>query len=383
MIHKNIAKVLLIAAALLSLCALGVFSTSHTDHPYPEEINCSKCHTCDVPTRSEPCLKTCPRTGMVHQTAKHLLAEAPDNMVLDELEDLYLPVHFSHKLHASMAQMGHDCATCHHYSPEGHIPPCKECHGGEENPADLTRPTLMGAYHRQCLSCHREWSHDTKCVICHLPTPGKDMVTPGGFDSTDIIGISHPVITEPVKKVYHTPYEKQPIVTFQHKEHIDLFGFRCVDCHQEENCSYCHDIEKTEESAKSQEEVHAICNDCHIDDACDKCHDTQERPGFSHNQTGWPLGNYHNDLDCWACHPTGKKISKLSKMCHTCHRGWTTENFKHAVTGLKLDEIHADMDCTDCHAEGRYDKDPVCSDCHDDGRTAHTAPPGMKTKMKK
>lgn len=376
---KNV-KTILLLTALIALFAANASGMNETG-AYPENVKCTECHTCDVPTRSEPCLKTCPRTGMVHQSVKHDLEEAPDTMVLDQLEDLYQPVNFNHKLHASMAQMGGDCVTCHHYSPKGHIPPCRECHGGEDNTADLARPTLMGAYHRQCLSCHREWSHDTKCIICHLPTPGKEMVSAGGFDSTDIIGISHPIITEPVKKVYDTPYEKAPIVTFQHKEHIDLFGFRCVDCHVQENCSYCHDIERPVEDAKTQEEVHAICNDCHIDDPCLKCHDTQERPGFSHNTTGWPLGNYHNELDCWACHPTGKKISKLSKMCKNCHRGWSTDNFQHAITGLKLDEIHSEMDCTDCHNEERYDKEPVCSDCHDDGRTAHTAPPGMKTKM--
>ncbi len=193
------------------------------------------------------------------------------------------------------------------------------------------------------------------------------------------MGKSHPVINVPGKRVYTTPYKQGPVVTFQHKEHIDLFGFRCVDCHKAENCGHCHDLKGTT-PPKTQVEVHAICNDCHGKDECRKCHDTKERPGFTHSSTGWPLNPYHNQLDCWTCHPTGKRIAKLNKMCANCHRGWTPDNFQHAVTGLQLDETHKDMDCESCHPGRKFESDPVCADCHDDGRTPKDAPPGMKVK---
>lgn len=343
------------------------------------ELNCTECHTCDVPTTRVPCLKSCPRGVMVHQTSEHQLGEAPDKIVLDDLVDIYKSVHFDHKLHAQMAEMGGDCATCHHYSPPGHIPPCRECHSPDLESTDLQKPNLKGAYHRQCLACHAEWSHETKCVVCHVPNNSGD-VPEGTEDPTDIMGKSHPVITVPMKRVYQTDEKAGPIVTFQHKEHIDLFGFRCVDCHRKENCSNCHDLQQTNKTPKTQEEIHAICNDCHISDKCTKCHDTKERPGFSHNKTGWPLNPYHQKLDCWACHPTGKRISKISPMCENCHQAWNKENFLHAVTGLKLDEMHADLDCEDCHAGKKFSEDPKCDDCHDDGRTAQSAPPGMKVR---
>ncbi len=346
------------------------------------KVDCTECHTCEVPTLREPCLVSCPRTEMVHQNSIHALGDAPDSMLLSQLSDLYQPVHFNHGVHASMAQMGTDCGTCHHYSPPGKIPPCRDCHTPSSESTDLKKPNLKGAYHRQCLSCHREWSHDTKCVLCHIPSATGAMKS-AVEDPTDIIGKQHPVVTEPVKKVYETPYTKAPVVTFQHKEHIDLFGFRCVDCHEKENCGNCHDIQQISKAKKTQEQVHAVCNDCHKEDACIKCHDTKERPGFSHNRTGWPLNDYHKRLDCWACHPTGKKISKLNGMCATCHAGWNQENFKHAVTGLRLDEVHSELECSDCHADHKYDEDPKCGDCHDDGRTANTAPPGMRTKHTK
>jgi len=98
------------------------------------------------------------------------------------------------------------------------------------------------------------------------------------------------------------------VVTFQHREHVELFGFQCFDCHREESCSNCHDVQAGSRPQRTQEEVHAICNDCHGKDLCAKCHDQRERPGFTHNRTGWPLSGYHQELDCWACHPKGKRM---------------------------------------------------------------------------
>jgi hypothetical protein len=306
-------------------------------------------------------------------------ARGPHIAVLSQLEDMYKPVQFNHELHAKMEGMGEGCGACHHHTAPGEFAPCRECH--PISPAEsqkLRQPGLKGAYHRHCMGCHREWSHDTKCVVCHLPKEG-DTPTLAAQDPTDIMGIPHPIITEPLKKVYDTPYHPAPIVTFQHKEHIDLFGFRCVDCHKKENCGNCHDLQK-KPVAKTQEEIHAICDNCHSGHGCEKCHDKKERPGFSHNTVGWPLNPFHNKLDCWACHPKGKRVGKLSKMCLNCHSGWNQENFRHAVVGLQLDEVHSQLDCTDCHADRKYDEDPKCSDCHDDGRTADKAPPGMKVK---
>ncbi|MCB2231160.1 hypothetical protein KQH82_10635 [bacterium] len=373
------AAVISFAILVLSGFTFGQMTRNTQRAHDPGSLNCLDCHTCEVPTLREPCLKPCPSFAMTHTTSKHALSEAPDTIMIAEITEQFQPVRFNHKLHAEMAEMGQDCATCHHYSPPGHIPPCKECHGGEANPANLRQPTLKGAYHRQCLSCHREWSHDTKCVLCHTPTEAGGIAAMG-YDSTDIIGISHPVITEPTTKVYLTPYESGPVVTFHHSEHIHLFDLSCVDCHQQENCSYCHDLQRPARLAKTQEEVHAICNDCHIDDACIKCHDTKERPGFTHEKTGWELSRYHARLDCRACHPTGKRISKLNSNCVGCHGGWNQDNFAHAVTGLQLDEIHGTMDCSDCHLDLKFTQTPDCTSCHDDGRTPDDILPGEEIR---
>ncbi|UCG62134.1 MAG: hypothetical protein JSV52_02280 [Candidatus Zixiibacteriota bacterium] len=361
---------------MIYLTGAAISSSSQDSEQDATRPPCSDCHVCESPSTADPCLELCLWTK-TEATKGHSAAEGPEVAMLDELEELYGPVKFNHKLHAEMVGMGEGCSVCHHYSPPGRIPPCSECHGDEPSePQTLRKPGLKGAFHRQCMGCHREWSHDTKCIVCHLPANGVDLTT-SGIDSTDILGISHPVITVPEMRIWTTPYTAGPLVTFHHQEHIDLFGLRCVDCHQQENCSYCHDLEKDPAAHKTDEEIHAICNDCHASDACDKCHGVGEKPAFTHGGNGhWELNRFHQGLSCRACHPTGRKIGKLSNKCSDCHGGWSQQNFRHSITGLQLDEAHGEFDCIDCHKNLMYSRIPRCYDCHDDCRNHEDAPPG-------
>jgi len=347
-----------------------------THSPAVLQLDCGACHTCEHPTADSPCLIACPRVEAVKETVPHGIEEAPDSVSLGRLSSIYGPAHFDHKQHAQMSRMGGDCATCHHYSPAGRIPPCSECHDASRSESSLGMPSLKGAFHRQCLSCHREWSHETSCNVCHLPREGTPLAAE--VDTTDIIGISHPAIAAPDVKVYQTPYPPAPVVTFFHQDHIDLFGLRCVDCHRQENCGRCHDTQKPTAMTRTPSQVHAVCNDCHSDDACGRCHDVKERPPFTHALTGWPLNRFHQDLVCGACHPAGQRVARLNPKCVTCHESWTQENFNHSIVGLELDEIHREIDCADCHALRQYDAAPTCNRCHDDGRTAYDTPPGTR-----
>lgn len=337
---------------------------------------CGDCHVCESPTKANPCLEMCLYSGS-EATQEHTAAEGPGLTVLNKLHGSYGPVSFNHRLHAEMVGMGDGCATCHHYSPSGKVPPCGDCHSSQLSaPQSLRQPSLKGAYHRQCMGCHREWSHDTKCVVCHANPEGAQLVA-ARIDSTDILGASHPVMTIPDTKVWTTPYKQGPVVTLHHQEHIDLFGLRCVDCHKSENCGYCHDLQKEARVAKTDTEIHAVCNDCHRQDRCGKCHDHKQKPAFSHtSDAGWPLSEFHQGLKCRACHPTGRTISKLSTQCSECHGGWDQTNFRHAVTGLQLDDLHGELDCGDCHENLQYGRIPKCSGCHDDCRNHEDAPPG-------
>jgi len=94
----------------------------------------------------------------------------PETITLDILSKRYGPVEFSHSYHAEMAG---DCASCHHHSAKGVTPACGECHEpitvyyykGSERETGIG---LKGAYHHQCLGCHKEMeSGPVGCTDCH------------------------------------------------------------------------------------------------------------------------------------------------------------------------------------------------------------------------
>lgn len=373
-------RIIRIIILLLSFSFLGVAVLSQIgegEEPVTEVLpagTCSDCHICFTPNKKDPCLRSCPRLSRT--AIAHSPEEGPEVAILNQLEDLFEPVVFAHKLHAQMAQMTQGCEVCHHYSPAGHIPPCRECHGGPVNPQNLRQPGLKGAYHRQCMSCHREWSHGTDCAVCHAKKAPGELAT-SDLDTTDIVGVKHPPITVPDKWVYQTSYSQGTVVTFHHREHVDLFRLKCVNCHEKESCNRCHETkEKPKRVAKSPQEHHRPCISCHTMKRCQMCHAAGETEFFDHARTGWPLNRYHQGLACRLCHPAGEKTRKPDRECTACHDSWSTETFNHAVTGLVLDEIHQEMDCMDCHLDGKFGEKPSCANCHDDGRTYPESSPG-------
>jgi hypothetical protein len=379
-IRKTIAAIVLAGGVLLLLVlASAVEERDKSEVQSGSDASCGDCHTCLTPTAEVPCLRRCPRFSKT--VVAHSPEEGPSVVILDQLSDQYVPVVFPHKLHAQMETMGVGCEACHHHSSAGHMPPCRECHGGPSNPENLGQPSLKGAYHRHCMNCHREWSHDTECTVCHARKTSETQ-TFQIADTTDIMGMLHPNIEEPDKRVYQTAYNGGTVVTFHHKEHIHLFGLKCVECHKEESCSRCHEIGEKPKRVKSLEEHHQPCSSCHNMDRCGDCHAKEETAGFNHTRTGWPLSRYHQNLDCRACHPSGRKIGRLNPDCTACHNNWTIGTFNHAVTGLVLDETHGEMDCADCHIDRKFDQKPSCANCHDDGRVYPESSPGTSNKKK-
>ncbi|QTA83636.1 High-molecular-weight cytochrome c [Desulfonema limicola] len=62
------------------------------------------------------------------------------------------------------------CQGCHHNSPVSTKPPkCSSCHGKPFDENELLRPGLMGAYHQQCMTCHKEMKLEKPagCTGCH------------------------------------------------------------------------------------------------------------------------------------------------------------------------------------------------------------------------
>lgn len=121
---------------------------------------CNECHakqTLKVPLVIQTTTKKSSKTG-------------PETLSLNRLEMKYEPVVFSHEMHTLLAE---DCATCHHHSTAGETPSCAECHGAPFNPENLNLPGLKGAYHLQCMGCHKEMGAPVGCTECHAKKDSK------------------------------------------------------------------------------------------------------------------------------------------------------------------------------------------------------------------
>jgi len=343
------------------------------------DMGCACCHTCDRPTPENQCLPTCGRDPGVYMRGQ----KGPNIVIMDELQDAYLPVPFDHKGHADMAEMTDGCVICHHYTPEGkEHPACKACHDIAVKGTGIRKPGLKGAYHRQCLNCHKDWIDTSDCGICHRRRASGPRIRDAASPSTDdILGRMKCPISEPETEIYGAESKEgaKSVVIFRHWEHAHGFDLRCAECHHEQNCTRCHIRNGAEERPRTVKEHHKPCLQCHaadMDEAtttitgrCRKCHWQEGQPKikpFDHVDTGWPLSRYHKDSGCRACHEKVPFVSP-NKDCNGCHSGWEPDNFDHMVTGQVLDENHKEIDCADCHVSRKFDILPTCEECHEPG----------------
>jgi len=328
--------------------------------------DCAACHACATPTGEDHCLRACTRPGA--GGAADAAAASPDVIVIDKLSDLYMPVVFPHRLHAGMGAMAGGCKSCHHQTTGDTYTSCGECHGRASDPKTPRVPNLKGAYHRQCLSCHREWSGDTKCEVCHAKRAAGQAPDVPETAVADMMANLHPNTKTPDKFLYPTPeLEEGSMVTFNHKEHVELFGRRCEECHTQGGCGRCHNVD-VEKRKQQREDYHQDCVGCHkIDDDCTACHMKEESPGFNHEKrTGYPMKPYHAGVACQKCHTDPATFKGLKRECLSCHPAdWAPQGFPHEKSGkLTLDKDHAEIDCAGCHPDGMGT--PIkCDVCHE------------------
>jgi len=113
--------------------------------------------------------------------------DIPEKVIIKELVDKYEAVELPHRkiIHALVnnikdntlanyfhIEKGTPCQSCHHNSPADIKPPrCVSCHGKPFDGANLLRPGMKGAYHQQCMGCHKamgiEKPNATDCTECH------------------------------------------------------------------------------------------------------------------------------------------------------------------------------------------------------------------------
>ncbi|MCF7902630.1 MAG: cytochrome c family protein [Candidatus Marinimicrobia bacterium] len=296
-----------------------------------------------------------------------ILDEIPESIPLNVPKFIFHPVNFPHRAHSHISPQGVTCGNCHHFADEGVYDPCYECHSND--PADFSEdvPTLFAAYHRVCVSCHRQWNPQNVCGSCHLnpeqavlddqPTPALPPVKP--TRGPDILH-------------FDTPKSVNPMVTFRHKQHVETFRFSCVTCHENQDCLKCHAYKPPNVSpiVAKLTKPHVPCSKCHATDDqsnCTQCHKKQPTTrGFTHDMTGWLLNRFHQEQSCTACHDATKPVERLNPTCTNCHKNFEPGEFDHRRTGLDLYEVHQEADCGDCHLDRKFGEPPTCFYCHDE-----------------
>jgi len=177
--------------------AAGSCAGCHTAPTVPvsqDAAACVKCHKGPLPGDQSTVSATLSKAVQLLKAVKEMFPEAisddriPEKVTIAGLTEEYQAVELPHRkiVHAlrkdvaasRLAGYFHTdaatlCQGCHHNSPAQQKPPaCKSCHGkpfgrGE----DPLKPGLMGAYHQQCMTCHKamgiEKPASRDCTACH------------------------------------------------------------------------------------------------------------------------------------------------------------------------------------------------------------------------
>lgn len=282
----------------------------------------------------------------------------PDIVILDQVPGCYGSVRFDHRLHVGMSNIGDGCKVCHHTEA---IETCRTCHDPTSSAVTTESLGLRGAYHRQCLSCHKTWAHENACGFCHTDSSTLAKSTDRLRPMLSRSPLAHE--TAQPTYVYQTAHTGIPVVTFHHADHAERFGLSCADCHGGNSCAQCHGP-GAERPAVSRQQS---CYRCHAESKCISCHHLAPRPRFDHAAcANWRLRPGHDDLACADCHGKtrmpGRPDPDLCKSCHASQAGGT---FNHDDTGVRLYGDHALFTCVDCHAGGDDRQIARCTTCHE------------------
>ncbi|MDY6861971.1 MAG: cytochrome c3 family protein [Thermodesulfobacteriota bacterium] len=183
----------------------GMVNTANAYHDIYSEKSCIGCH--DLKKKDTLCAgchqihkigqgyeKTCiichsgKKEKNIHKISKIDIPfeSIPEDVEIKILENEYEKVSFPHlniikKLtdisnESKLASYFHKdlqtiCQGCHHHSPveiEKGVPACNTCHSSYLGPKRVEMPGLLGAYHSQCLGCHKVMKVEpTDCTGCH------------------------------------------------------------------------------------------------------------------------------------------------------------------------------------------------------------------------
>lgn len=171
-------------------CA-GCHSSKGSPRKLPDAA-CSKCHSVAVPETGlspDPAEEKALIASMLpsrdRTAGAYSLEGIPERVVIKRLASQYEPVEFPHlKVVTALVDNIKDdhlagyfhgsegtlCQGCHHNSPLSRRPPnCGNCHPKLWSPDEPTKPGILGAYHQQCIGCHRTMNIEKPmgCTECH------------------------------------------------------------------------------------------------------------------------------------------------------------------------------------------------------------------------
>ncbi|MDJ0783238.1 MAG: cytochrome c3 family protein [Desulfosarcinaceae bacterium] len=157
--------------------------------------SCEACHQVPIPGADQPPLSDTENAALARQWLDaRVMAiperspdRIPDKVTIGTLSDQYEPAILPHRQIVyklmdniqgnQLAGAFHTdpltlCQGCHHQSPAAERPPgCASCHDRQVAAKDADRPSLVAAYHQQCMTCHDRMGivkpATQDCVGCH------------------------------------------------------------------------------------------------------------------------------------------------------------------------------------------------------------------------
>ncbi|MBU1056169.1 MAG: cytochrome C [Proteobacteria bacterium] len=157
-----------------------------------EDELCLQCHMVPVSEKKkllkpddEKMLATAKLLSRTPVTGTYNENDIPEKVIIKNLSNKYEAVDFPHRKIINTlvsnikdnklagyfhSQEGTICQGCHHNSPVSKKPPqCGNCHGKAFDEKNPLKPGIMGAYHLQCIGCHKEMDikKPAGCTDCH------------------------------------------------------------------------------------------------------------------------------------------------------------------------------------------------------------------------
>jgi len=105
--------------------------------------------------------------AVIFSAALIFAKDAPEEVLLNKVEEKVPPVLFKHKNHVDETKI--ECAACHHKKPEEPAS-CYSCHKKDKE-GDAVK--AKDAFHKLCVVCHKEKkaadvNPPVKCKECHI-----------------------------------------------------------------------------------------------------------------------------------------------------------------------------------------------------------------------